>query len=101
KISSVEIERVVGDVGGVAETAAIAVSPPEGGPSQLVLFAVAGAGVELEVDEVRDEMAMAIAQHLNPLFKLHDVVVVDELPRTASAKVMRRELRARYTEGGS
>ncbi|MDH3471021.1 MAG: AMP-binding protein, partial [Acidimicrobiia bacterium] len=47
KISSAEIERVVGDVGGVAETAAIAVSPPEGGPSQLVLFAVAGAGVEL------------------------------------------------------
>ena len=32
----------------------------------------------------------------NPLFKIHDVVPIEELPRTASAKVMRRELRNSY-----
>jgi acetyl-CoA synthetase len=41
-------------------------------------------------------MQSAIKSDLNPLFKIHDVVVIDALPRTASNKVMRRELRARY-----
>ncbi len=38
-----------------------------------------------------------IAKKLNPLFKIHDLVTTDELPRTASNKLMRRTLRARYS----
>jgi acetyl-CoA synthetase len=41
-------------------------------------------------------MQRAIAARLNPLFKIHDVVPVDALPRTASNKVMRRVLRDTY-----
>jgi len=37
-----------------------------------------------------------IRTHLNPLFRIHEVVVVDALPRTASHKVMRRTLRNGY-----
>jgi acetyl-CoA synthetase len=44
KVSSAEIERSVVAVKGVAETAAIAVSPRGGGPSQLVIYAVPEAG---------------------------------------------------------
>ena len=40
KISSLQIEEVVGGVEGVRETAAVAVSPPGGGPSMLVVYAV-------------------------------------------------------------
>jgi acetyl-CoA synthetase len=36
----------------------------------------------------------AIKQELNPLFKVHRVVQVDSLPRTASNKVMRRMLKS-------
>jgi acetyl-CoA synthetase len=32
---------------------------------------------------------------LNPLFKIHQVTVIDALPRTASHKIMRRVLRDR------
>ena len=36
KVSSLQIEEIVGGVEGVRETAAVAVSPPDGGPSMLV-----------------------------------------------------------------
>jgi acetyl-CoA synthetase len=41
-------------------------------------------------------MQAAIKRDLNPLFKIHDLVLVEALPRTASNKIMRRELRAQY-----
>ena len=45
---------------------------------------------------LKTQMQDAIRKKLNPLFKIHDVVIVDGLPRTASNKVMRRTLRAQY-----
>jgi acetyl-CoA synthetase len=96
KVSSAELERAISAVEGIAETAAIAVSPDGGGPSRLVVYAVAEPGAEPDAGVWRDAMQAAIRAELNPLFKVHDVVVVDELPRTASAKVMRRRLRDGY-----
>lgn len=98
KVSSAEIERVVGKAKDVQETAAIAVSPPGGGPSQLVVYAVPDPGATLDRFGLRMSMQRAIADGLNPLFKIHDVVVIDALPRTASNKVMRRVLRREYEE---
>lgn len=91
KVSSAEIERVMLRVSGVHESAAVAVPPPGGGPSRLVVYAVA----DKHADLLR-EMQAAIREHLNPLFKIHDVVVIDAFPRTASGKVMRRRLRDDY-----
>jgi acetyl-CoA synthetase len=96
KVSSAEIERAIAAIDGVAESAAVAVLPPEGGPSRLVVYAVADDPAEADVDRWKEEMQQAIRSRLNPLFKVHDVVLIDELPRTASAKVMRRSLRAEY-----
>lgn len=96
KISSAEIERVVGGVGGVAEVAAIGVAPAGGGPSRLVIYAVAAPGFNPDSDEWMQQMQTAIRTELNPLFKISELVVADHLPRTASAKVMRRELRGRH-----
>jgi acetyl-CoA synthetase len=94
KVSSAEIERVVAGVGGLGDVAAIAVDPADGGPSLLVLY-VAGSGVDATAAKWAAQKA--IAAKLNPLFRVHDVRVVDSLPRTASNKVMRRVLRAQYT----
>jgi len=96
KTSSASIERVCNGLPGVRETAAIAVSPAGGGPSQLVLFVVAAEGTVLDARSVTASAASAIRGQLNPLFKLHGVRLTDALPRTASGKVMRRVLRARY-----
>jgi acetyl-CoA synthetase len=96
KVSSAEIEGALAGMEGVSECAAIAVSPPGGGPSRLVIYAVGERGESLDRFKLRMAMQRAITTGLNPLFKVHDVVVVDALPRTASNKVMRRVLRDHY-----
>ena len=98
KVSSLQIEEVAGQVAGVRETAAIAVSPPDGGPSMLVLYAVPTGETELNTADLRAAVQEAIRTKLNPLFKVHDVVITPALPRTASNKVMRRALRAEYEQ---
>jgi acetyl-CoA synthetase len=97
KVSSAEIERVVLAVEGVSDVAAIAVDPPGGGPSMLVLYMVAKPGASLAPDKSKEAAQAVIAARLNPLFRVHEVRLADSLPRTASNKVMRRVLRAQYT----
>ena len=92
KVSSAEIEEVLNAVSGIQEVAAIAVSPPDGGPSQLVIYAVLLPGAD--TGSLQASLQSAIREHLNPLFRIHDAIVVDALPRTASNKIMRRVLRA-------
>ena len=96
KVSSLQIEEVVSGVAGVRETAAISVSPPEGGPGRLIVYAVLAGEGAVDAPALKADMQQAVRTRLNPLFKLHDVVIVDALPRTASNKVMRRTLRAEY-----
>ena len=96
KVSSAEIEEVLNGIAGIQETAAVAVSPKDGGPSELVIYVVLAAAGPLSLrQELRGTLQAALSEHLNPLFRVHDVVVVDVLPRTASNKVMRRLLRDR------
>jgi acetyl-CoA synthetase len=93
KVSAVELEQVINGVAGVKESVAIAIAPPEGGPSQLIVFVV------LEPDCVTlPEILTKLVQErirgsLNPLFKIHHLSVISSLPRTASNKVMRRLFR--------
>jgi acetyl-CoA synthetase len=94
KVSSAEIERTLIGIDDITETAAIAISPPEGGPSQLVIYATTS---NTKIKEtLLKEMQTRINQHLNPLFKIHDVILINELPKTASNKIMRRILRKNY-----
>ena len=95
KVSSAEIEQVLQSVPPVHETAAIAISP-DGGPSQLVIYATCSADQPLEKGVLQTSMQDRIKRDLNPLFRIHDLVLVDALPRTPSNKVMRRVLRDRY-----
>lgn len=94
KVSAAEIERCLMTVEGVHDVAAIATSP--GGPSQLVIYAVVDPVHSSQPDRLKTNLQAAIRNSLNPLFKIHDLIVVNNLPRTASNKVMRRILRAQY-----
>jgi acetyl-CoA synthetase len=100
KVSSNELERAVRDIDGIAECAAVAVPPPSGGPERLVVFVVASPGREIDETDLKGAMQQAIRARLNPLFKVHEVIVIPALPRTASNKVMRRSLRSSYLESG-
>ena len=93
KVSSSEIERVLNQVDGIVETAAVAAHQPDG-PDQLLVFAVAqNLEVHRSDSEIKTEMNQLLKRCLNPLFRVTQLRIVDALPRTASGKVMRRKLR--------
>jgi acetyl-CoA synthetase len=96
KVSSAEIEQVLQAVPNVAEVAAIAVSP-DGGPSQLVIYAVCSGNRTWNKVDLMAAMQNALKRDLNPLFKIHDVVLIDLLPRTEPNKIMRRALRGQWS----
>jgi acetyl-CoA synthetase len=113
----VELERVVlANVPDAAEAAAIGIPTPGGGPELLHVFlvlnpnakaaaaAAAGGGssrsavatetAEDAIRQLQQACQAALRAHLNPLFKVERVLLVQSLPRTASNKVMRRVLRS-------
>jgi acetyl-CoA synthetase len=96
KVSSAEVERVLNSVDGIRETGAISVAPADGGLERLVVYAVPEPSAETNDRRLKIALQQALAGKLNSLFRIHDLIVVDALPRTASNKVMRRELRQRY-----
>ena len=79
----------------VTEAAAIAVAPKEGGANRLVVFYVAR---EIHPqEEAFQKVKNAVKTKLNPLFKVVDLVKIDNLPRTASLKIKRKDLRDKYS----
>ena len=94
KISSRELETVLDGHELVYESAAVAVQPQGEGAEVLVVYAVTEGDVDPH--KLKQELAAMIAGRINPLFKIHDLVITDSLPRTASNKLMRRQLRDRY-----
>jgi acetyl-CoA synthetase len=94
KVSSLELERTIAAHPLIYESAAVAVQPGGEGAEKLVVFAVAKGRPDRAA--LARELQAIISRDLNPLFRVHDLVLVEALPRTASNKLMRRELRARY-----
>lgn len=69
-------------------------------PSPAVLAdSDSGLDRDLDPDVLRSELQAMVSSGLNPLFKIYRVIVVDELPHTASGKLVRRILRDRMRSG--
>lgn len=96
KVSSEEIESVLRSTPGVHEVAAVGVSSSQG-PSSLVIFAVCLERHNSNRDELLNRMQEHMRRELNPLFKIHDLVLVDALPKTNSNKVARKLLREQWS----
>jgi acetyl-CoA synthetase len=94
KVSSKELEQVLDSHPAVYEAAAVAVQAAGEGADKLVVF-VRPAADEVPSD-LKADLQREISTHLNPLFRIHDLVLSNDLPRTASGKLMRRILRRRY-----
>jgi acetyl-CoA synthetase len=94
KVSAAEIERALAGIDGILELAAIAVPPPNSGPSLLVIYG--SCHTVCDKESIQTVMQQKLNEKLNPLFRIHNVILTDDLPKTASNKIMRRELRRRY-----
>jgi acetyl-CoA synthetase len=94
KVSSLQIESVVNSLEFIKESAAIAITPAGGGPDKLVIYYVENKITTKEAAFIT--IKNLVKTQINPLFKVSDVVYIDKLPRTASGKVMRKNLRKEY-----
>jgi acyl-CoA synthetase (AMP-forming)/AMP-acid ligase II len=85
-----EIEDLLAEHPAIDDVAVIGVPDPQFG-ERLRAFVVLKAGEQLSADELRDHVRGNLARFKVP----RDVVFVDVLPRNATGKVLKRELRAR------
>jgi acetyl-CoA synthetase len=101
KVGSAEIERVIIELSDISDVAVIGVPKHDGGPNRLVACVGASAGECPDKELLKKRIQKTISEKLSPLFKLDDVFICAQLPRTASNKLMRRELRKMYEQESS
>lgn len=83
-----EVEELLTALPAVAEAAVVGVPDDEFG-QRLAAYVVPHADAELDADAVRSHVRGQLARHKVP----RDVTFVSELPRNATGKLLRRELR--------
>ena len=86
-----EIEQLIGDIEGITGVAVIGVPDDRWGEVPIAIVTVREDAV-VDTDRVRTALTGSVARYKIP----KDVVVVAELPRTASGKVRKAELRQNY-----
>jgi acetyl-CoA synthetase len=91
KVGPAEVEEAMMQHEGVAEAAVIGV-PDELKGEAIVGFAVAKPGVTLDPAGI----AATVVHELGPTFRPQEIVVVAELPKTQSGKIVRRLIRQKY-----
>jgi fatty-acyl-CoA synthase len=85
-----EVEDLLSDHPQIEEAAVVGVPDDEFG-QRLRAFVVLHDGADLSEDDVRDHVRANLARYKVP----RDVVFLDQLPRNATGKILKRELRAR------
>ena len=92
-ISSVELENAAVGCPGIAEAAAIGITHPKWDERPLLLV-VRKPGAEVSAADVTAHLAQHVAKWWLP----DAILFVDELPHTATGKLLKTELRARYKD---
>ncbi len=89
-----EVESALIDHDAVSEAAAIGV-PDDLKGTELVCFVVLHSGQE-ETDDLRNQLKAQVVDALGKVDRPRSVYFVDDLPKTRSAKIVRRLIRARH-----
>ncbi|HEX6262758.1 MAG TPA: AMP-binding protein [Actinomycetota bacterium] len=92
RLGPAEVESALAEHPLVAESAAVGV-PHEVKGESIWCFVVTRPGTELE-GELASELQGVVVEHLGKAYKPDRIVFVEELPRTRSAKILRRAIRA-------
>jgi len=91
-ISTTEVESALVSHPGVAEAAVVGATDPITGQA-IVAFAILRADSEDRAGELVAELRDHVARVLGPIARPRQILVVAELPKTRSGKIMRRLLR--------
>ena len=91
RISTTEVESALVSHPMVAEAAVVGASDPITGQG-IVAFVILRAGFE-DGDQVASTLRDHVAHEIGPIAKPRQIMVVPELPKTRSGKIMRRLLR--------
>ncbi len=89
-----EVESALIDHDAVSEAAAIGV-PDDLKGTELVCFVVLHSGQE-ETDDLRNQLKAQVVEALGKVDRPRSIYFVDDLPKTRSAKIVRRLIRARH-----
>ncbi|WP_435583302.1 acetate--CoA ligase [Amycolatopsis thermoflava] len=88
RISTAEVESALVSHPAVAEAAVVGAADPTTGQG-IVAFVIPRGVAEVSVQELREH----VAREIGPIAKPRQIMVVPELPKTRSGKIMRRLLR--------
>jgi acetyl-CoA synthetase len=91
RLSTTEIESALVSHPKVAEAAVVGASDPTTGQTPCA-FVILRGGAE-QGDDIAAELRAHVAQEIGPIAKPRQIMVVTELPKTRSGKIMRRLLR--------
>ena len=91
KVSALEIEEQINTHPDIRESAAVAVSENGSGPESLYIFVTADK--DLDTDRMKEVLQQKISKNLNPLFRIKEIRQIKQLPKTASNKLIRKQLR--------
>jgi acetyl-CoA synthetase len=98
RIGPAEIEGALIQSGKVSEAAAVGV-PDELKGESIVVFAVVKPGVGPS-EELKDDLVRTVADHVGKHGRPREIFFVEDLPKTRSAKIVRRVIRTRYLGEG-
>jgi acetyl-CoA synthetase len=92
RISTTEVESSLVGHPTVAEAAVVGASDPTTGQG-IVAFVILRGNAEDSGDELVQQLKAHVAKDIGPIAKPRQIMVVQELPKTRSGKIMRRLLR--------
>jgi acetyl-CoA synthetase len=94
RLSTAEIESALVSHPSVAEAAVVGANDDTTGQAIVAFVILRGdAAVDRPADEVANELRAHVATQIGPIAKPRTILVVAELPKTRSGKIMRRLLR--------
>ncbi|WP_106815398.1 acyl-CoA synthetase [Microbacterium timonense] len=89
-----EVENLISDIEGISGVAVVGVPDDRWGEVPWAVVTLKE-GAEVDTELVRSRLDGLVARYKLP----KNVVVVEDLPRTASGKIRKADLRARFTDG--
>lgn len=92
RLSTAEIESVLVAHSAVAEAAVVGASDDTTGQA-VVAFVILREGREDDSEDLVAELRDHVSKEISPIAKPRDILIVPELPKTRSGKIMRRLLR--------